>query len=384
MNIDENGIRHWFLKCLLTLVVTPASLFSWAGEYQLAGKLDQTITGANGLRIRSTATFSVFVRDCNWLIETTESDEKGRIYKREIGSTNGSEIYECLHPVLEVRTNSTKADKKMFQNPESPTGPAIATIISNGIPVGAVDTAIAGHLWLMLASQCYWPSLNTTALTPLYDWHASVAAGGEKRTVRARWQLLAGQKSLPQEVVYLGRWDETNGLYRITGSNWTGGMLIPSGFVFEEYYVGPLEPGRTIHSMVLRKRVVVEVTSAHPFCDRADLLPLPPANTVVIDRRVAGSVSNVSLAGNRRAYRPPSYINPGVGKWVMPEEATKLAAAMRRADDQAIAEITGVSRFQNESLHRNTVLVVLVCAFMLGPVGIYLAWRASRRKSGQS
>ena len=97
----------------------------------------------------------------------------------------------------------------------APPPQTMATIIANNIPVGQLDSAVTGHLWLMFASQCYWTNQTTGRLTPVYDWRASVAAGGAMQTVPAEWDLLAGPGSLPREVRYLGNWGETNGLYRV-------------------------------------------------------------------------------------------------------------------------------------------------------------------------
>src|ERR1017187_4705020 len=134
----------------------------------------------------------------------------------------------------------------------------------------------------MFASQCYWTKLKSERLTPVYDWHAAIAAHGSRRNVTAKWELLAGTGSLPREVAYLGQWGETNGLYRAKGTTLAGSTLIPNGFVFEERYVGPIQGNSLIHGMALRKRVEVEVTAIRPVCSKASLLPSPPPRTIVV------------------------------------------------------------------------------------------------------
>jgi ankyrin repeat protein len=154
---------------------------SSAYEYEVDGLVNQTITQFNGTNLHASASFTVYVRDCSWLIATTETNEAGGMVAREIGSTNGTEIYECTHGLGGF-------------------GPMMGQIESNNIPVGEQDSAVVGHLWLMFASQCYWPNLNSDQLTPIYDWRASVAAAsigfGNHQKVSADWELLNGLGSL--------------------------------------------------------------------------------------------------------------------------------------------------------------------------------------------
>ena len=108
-----------------------------------------------------------------------------------------------------------------------------------------------------------------------------------------------------------------------TGTNSVGGMLIPSGFFFEEGRVGGIPPNSLVHEMALRKRVDVEVTAVRPVCSRASLLPSPPAGTIVIDRRVRQDAQASQL---------PSYRNPTAGQWLTLGEAEKVVEARRNAE----------------------------------------------------
>jgi hypothetical protein len=301
-----------------------------AAEYEVDGTLTQTWLHLNGTNPCASASFTVYVRDCGWLIHTLETNEFGSVTRREIGSTNESEIYECELLLQAAQrpdrggTNGIKGQNTSGQTRGTPPQPTIATIIATNIPVGQLDNAVAGHLWLMFASQCYWPGLKTTRLPPVYDWRASIAAHGGMLAKEAQWDLLDGPGSLPREVRYLGQWGETNGLYRVTGTNSAGGTLIPSGFIFEESYVGPLASNSLVHEMRVIKWVVVEVTAVRTNCSRASLLPSPGERTMVIDRRVDGGAPTV---------RPPSYLNPTPGQWVTLDEARKLAGVRSNADN---------------------------------------------------
>jgi hypothetical protein len=85
------------MKLLLIIVLTLARA-SWlfAGEYEVDGQLEQTIYNFDG----SVATFhksqfTVFVRDCAWLVRTTQSNTNGKpVAASETACVNGKEIYD--------------------------------------------------------------------------------------------------------------------------------------------------------------------------------------------------------------------------------------------------------------------------------------------------
>ena len=291
---------------------------SLASEYEVDGKLNQTITENNGVSSHSSATFTVYVRDCGWLIATTETYDDGNAIVREIGSTNGTEIYQCAG-----RTS---------------------LIQSNTAPIGWLDREVAAHLWLMFASQCYWPSLNSDQLIPVYDWRASAGAAttgiANRQKKSADWELLNGPGSLPREVRYLDSLNHTNAIYTITGTNSTGGMLFPAGFVFKQFNGDRLE-----------KRLEVGVTAIRPVCSRAILIPLPSKGMTVIDARIDSGVPN----------RPSTYQNPMFGQWLSAEEARKLAGINTSNTLRNLARM-GISAFpetRSSLPETNTALPVL-------------------------
>jgi ankyrin repeat protein len=262
---------------------------SSAYEYEVDGFVNQTMVQFNGTNLHASASFTVYVRDCGWMIKTVETNESGGIMDREIGSTNGTEIYECTGGLGGF-------------------GPRMGQIESNNVPVGELDSAVVGHLWLMFASKCYWPALNSDQLTPIYDWRASAGAAttgfANRQKTGADWELLGGPNPLPREVRYLDVLNHTNAIYTITSTNTAGGMLFPAGFVFKQF-----------NGNRLIKHVEVEVTAIRPVCSRASLIPLPSKGTLVIDERFDSGVPN----------RPSSYQNPVFGQWLTAEESKRLA-----------------------------------------------------------
>ena len=232
----------------------------------------------------STNEFTVYVRECGWLIRTIEDAGNGMVQQREVGSTNGTVIYEFSE--LMWKTDLSKSGNLNAPGSQRNTAaisvnpPHLALVYSNNIPVGRLDNDMVSHLWLMFASQCYWGSQHTDQLTPVYDFEASFA-GNSNLKVTAKWELLNGLASLPREVTYLGEWGETNGLYRVTGTNSVGGMLVPNGFVFEERVVGQLSASSLVHELVVRKRVEAKVTSVQAVCSRKTLMPVLGAGPIV-------------------------------------------------------------------------------------------------------
>lgn len=334
--------------------------------------MNQIITTSHGGTLHATASFTVFVRGCGWLIETMETNEIGGITRREIGSTNGTEIYECEHPIgrIEPAAESTNAASSGTPVFKKSSGPAFAVMVPGEIPIGEQDSEVVGHLWLMFASQCYWPDLKTDQLRPVYDWQASVGAHGQDMKVRAEWDLLNGPGSLPRAVRYFGEWDATNGLYSITGTNLVGGTLIPTGFTFERLQVGPLKENSFIHEMVVVKRVVVEVTAIRPGCSMASLIPSPNGRAVVVDRRFDSGIQN----------RPPSYQNPVNGQWPTLDKSKELAKVAQATDlrNLATAKLMREQKPVDSSKYRSVVLVVMGIS-LIGPPLIYFLSRRSRK-----
>jgi hypothetical protein len=326
----------------MLLMALEGSTYSGAGyEYEVRGTITQTITDPGAPVIRTTNEFTVCVRDRAWLILTTRDDGKAHAWHREVGSNNGTEIYD---------SNGRQA-----------------VIYDTGIPVELLDKGLDGHLWLMFASGLYWTDLRTQQLVPVFDWRASVGANPNRR-VSAEWELLNGPGSLPREVRYLGEWHETNGLYRISRATSVNGMLVPTGFVFEEAHVGASRPNSLVHEMVVRKRVEAEVTSVQPVCSRKSLLPMQQAGgaTIAVDFRLKGPNSGNQI---------PTYVLRGSASWPSVDEARRLR------DAQILHGGPGPEQLAQP--HRLMVIGAVVCILAMAPVGFYLLWRVRRGATGR-
>ena len=363
MNVLFLGWRGCLLSWLAAAAMHTTSS-SLAFEFEAEGTVDQLITTPRRGTYGASASFKVFVSGCGWLIETMETNEVGAITKREVGSTNGIEIFECDHPVsvIDHSEESTNGVDVVAPKFTKSAAPVFAVVIPGPVPVAETDSAVVGHLWLMFASGCYWPDLHTNQLIPVYDWEASAAVHGQNRRVRAGWSLLGGAGTLPKEVWYLGDYGETNGLYRATGSRTTGGSPVPTGFIFERFQVGPLKEESFVHEMVVVKRVEVAVTAIRSGCSRASLIPSPDTRAVLIDRRFDSGVPK----------RPPSYQLPAGRGWPTVAESKELAKVQQTADlhNLAAAGLTSEPAQVRPHDYRPIVLVV-ICIALLVPLVTY-------------
>jgi hypothetical protein len=269
------------------LVSLNKEISAQAAEYELDGTIQQTIFKSGGIQeMQLNGTFKVFVRDNEWLIQTIEDKQLSRsrqYLKREIGSTNGTEIVEIVVPLVAVKsqTNKTSGGTAMTVPELEPDRKAhfyMATVVSNAVPVGQMDGSVVGHLWLMFASGDYLSRLQTNFLTPVYDVSAS-APGNPNLKLKADWSLANGPASLPLKVTYFKNSVITGAVYSATGVTNVNGKTFPTGFIFEQYAGGSRG--------WIRKRATAVVTVIRPECSLASLLPAITHKTVIIDRRLA-------------------------------------------------------------------------------------------------
>ena len=241
MKSGSLGREAWVaLFCFLA-----AGRASSAVEYEVEGRLTQTMVQKDGGELHASASFPVFVRDCSWFIDMIETNENKEISHRQFGATNGNEFYECSmspeygsrnfneHPTNAAGLASLMSHKLMM-----------AQITPGQVPVGQLDNAIIGHLWLIFASECYWPTLTNSRLTPVYNWEASVRREAKIERCLPSGSCWQAPAPCPGTFNILGGWGRTNGWYHTTGTKTVGGMVVPTGFIFEERQIGQVDPRR--------------------------------------------------------------------------------------------------------------------------------------------
>jgi hypothetical protein len=217
-------------------------------------------------------TFRVNVKGCAWLIQVTETNDWGIPQRREVGTTDGKEMFEMVVPL--------KAGQI------APSG--LAT--SNAIPVGNLDSSFTGHLWLMFASGCYYRTAAPGQLTPVFDWRATPYLNN-RATMKAAWELIDGPGSLPSRVTYFESDDTPSAIYTVTGFTNAGAIKLPAGFHFSQ-------PG-TGH-----KEVSAIVTSVSPSCSRANLRPTLDQRVSMIDLRWHPDDPGVQFTAYQADYWP--------------------------------------------------------------------------------
>lgn len=321
-----------------------------AAQYEVDGQIEQVLYKMDGsVQTEQKAGFTVFVKDCSWLIQTTNLDSDGNPQGvNETASANGGVIYS-----LDIRPSGH--DGVVFPN--------FANIYSNNIPVGETDDYFICHLWLMFASGCYFENPATNLLTPAYDSNASAVVNPNLKR-EAKWEFINGPGSLPLNVVYL---DEpfnriTNATYMSTGVTNVGKLKFPSGFVFEQRIIGGrnFAPGSSISGVPdpnyrVRKRAVATVTAVRPYCSRAEFVPTAKGNTQVSDERLA----RVPNSNPRMYYRFLDSV-----RWVSVEQAKRLVAA--------------------QSPPKNPPSKTIVVVILLMPAAVVLSLWFLNRSKGQT
>ena len=257
----RQGVGKLLMRIFMLSVFAVGKAFGagdTSGGYEIEGVINQTAYQYDRYHINVKAEFKVCVRDCQWLIQTAEVktmvDERGEKpmenLKREVGSTNGAEIFELVTPHEgDFRT---------------------ATIVSNDVAFGQMDGSVIGHLWLMLASQCYLSRQETNLLVPVY---LPMLQQERRLKEKATWELLSGAGSLPRNVTYFNKVGGTDAVYRVTEVTNINGVEYPTGFTFDRD----------------GKRATARVTAIKPVCSLASLLPVLTGKTAISDRRTVGT-----------------------------------------------------------------------------------------------
>jgi hypothetical protein len=302
------------------LILLGAVLQASAAEYEVDGHIEQTLYNRDGsVGALEKSQFAVFVKDCSWLIQTTDLGKDGKpVAIRETGCTNGAEVYEVSGP---INGGSTVAG-------HHPLSWNVATIVSNNVPVGQTAGYFACHLWLMFASGCYFANPAADGLTPVYDSNASASVNPNLKR-RAEWELVNGPGSLPLNVVYFEDFSHiTNATYIATGVTNVDKLKISSGFVFEYRINGVhyFAPGLGMSGVPdpkyrIRSRAVATVTAVRPYCSRSDLSPTATGKTIVIDER---STNYLAHPNNL-----PNYVVKSGVQWLPLATAEKSYVAPR-------------------------------------------------------
>src|SRR5438093_1159462 len=84
------AVNQLLVWCGLVCLLLNTTFTALAGEYEVDGEIAQTLFKHDGsVQLVRRSTFTVFVRDCSWVIQTTDHDENGTpLISRETACTN--------------------------------------------------------------------------------------------------------------------------------------------------------------------------------------------------------------------------------------------------------------------------------------------------------
>ena len=93
--MTNRGINQSWVWCVFFCLLLNGVVTVSAAEYEVDGQIEQTLYNWDGsVQSVEQAKFTVFVRDCSWLIQTTYLDKDGKPFAiDETACTNGGLIY---------------------------------------------------------------------------------------------------------------------------------------------------------------------------------------------------------------------------------------------------------------------------------------------------
>jgi RNA polymerase sigma factor (sigma-70 family) len=259
-------------------------------EFEADGEL--TVQQIHGDKIISqeSESFEVSVKDDKWFIATKPQpgSQPAVMARYEIGGENNT-IYQVSY-----------FDKKTLTPNTANT--AIGRIETATVPENYVGNQIA-ELWLAFASSHYLDGAKNGKLKPVYHMiDPSMRNEGWEDT--AQWKRFDGEPRLPQMVDYINEKDiGVNGGRRLfiplpppfvkgfTRASYTvdsvtniGGLTLPTGFSFKEYYV---ERNTRPAELKVMRIVQANVTSVRTVCERTNFIPTLTEATYIGDDRFA-------------------------------------------------------------------------------------------------
>jgi hypothetical protein len=239
--------------------------------YEVDGKIQLRLHNSNGDVWKDfRGEFKVFVNGPGWMIQTIETNDFGSALRREIGTTNGTEMFELVLPYAPL--DQTVAPANLWGPDHGDEIAKAGSAYADCIPVGGLDSSFVGHLWLMFASGNYFRTAAPGQLTPVFDYWASPMLNSSK-TVKAEWELSPKQGGLPVRVRYFEQGGEPTAVYTVTASTNISSVTIPTQVHFEQ----PLSH---------YKDVDIEVTAVRAGCSLTNLLPVMQGRLSVQDFRM--------------------------------------------------------------------------------------------------
>src|ERR1035437_6529088 len=259
-------------------------------EFEADGEL--TVQQINGDKIilQESESFEVSVKDDKWFIVTQPQPgfQPAGMVRYEIGGENDT-IYQVSY-----------LDKKTLE-PNS-LNTAMGRIETATVPENIQGNQIA-ELWLAFASSHYLDGAKNGKLKPVYHMIDS-SMRNEGWEDAAQWKRFDVEPRLPQMVDYINEKNigvngrqrlliplpppfqkgYTRASYNVDSVTNIGGLTLPTGFSFKEYYVDRNSQPAELKVMRI---VQANVTGVRTVCQRTNFIPTISEATYIGDDRFA-------------------------------------------------------------------------------------------------
>ena len=268
----------------------PTKVVAAKFEFEADGELTvQQINGDNKIILQESESFEVSVKDGQWFIVTTpQPGFQPAIVRYEIGGGNGT-IYQVSY-----------LDRKILE-PNS-LNTAMGNIGTDIVPKNIQGNQVA-ELWLAFASSPYFDGVKNGKLKPIYQMIAS-STPNENLEDTAKWKRFDAEPRLPRQVDYINEKNIgvnggqrllfalpapfekgfTRASYHVDSATNVGGLTLPTGFSFKEFYVNQNTQPAELKVMRI---VQANVTSVRTVCQRTNFIPAISEATYIGDDRFA-------------------------------------------------------------------------------------------------
>ena len=320
--------RRRVLKLLLKLACLAPFIFLFsssasAQSYELRGRTyEERLDGRGAVATATSAGFSVFVSNCQWVIESELPNRPGYPDRRRVSSLNDGQIRSLfipntdgLQPKVTIVNGVARTQSVMKTH--------IQAIVTSNVVLAACNEGevFVSHLWLMFASGCYLAEKAGQEIAPIYDINAC-ASFHKDLTQPADWMLTETEPHLPAFVAYMNtrgifagkttngvmkylplrppyNQGYTNALYAVTGWTNVENLVLPTGFTYHLFE--PVGGGKSKDDLRVIARAFGIITNFSTAHSAAGLSPELPVNSVVVDRRLMHAkdpIEIVTYSGN--------------------------------------------------------------------------------------
>jgi RNA polymerase sigma factor (sigma-70 family) len=262
-------------------------------EFEADGELTEQRIHGDKIISQESESFEVSVKDDKWFIATKPQpgSQPAVMARYETGGENDT-IYQVSY-----------FDKKtLASNSLNTANTAIGRIETATVPENYVGNQVA-ELWLAFASSHYLDGAKNGKLKPVYHM-IDPSMRNEGWEDPAHWKRFDGEPRLPRMVDYINEKDIgvnggrrlliplpppfekgfTRASYNVDSATNIGGLTLPTGFSFKEYYVDWNSHPAKVKVM---RSVQANVTSVRTVCERTNFIPTLKEATYIGDDRFA-------------------------------------------------------------------------------------------------